>query len=137
MLDIQSLMAVAFAEAARTPPELLQRQGALAVGAVLVIDGEIAMTAYSGENGGTEHAEFALIQKARNSDLNIAGSVVVLTHEPCGKRTIVGAISCADVLIEANVAEVFYCHAEPKPDFRGGARLSQKGVQVTRAILRP
>lgn len=125
-----SFLAKAFDLSRSTPGFLLERPGALAVGALLLTSSGHVFEACSGENGGREHAEEALIVKAAMAEGNISGSTLYVTHEPCGKRTTSGAVSCTQRILDAGIASVFYAVQELKPDYRGADLLRREGVRV-------
>lgn len=54
------------------------------VGAVLVKDGILLGTAYRGQSGSGNHAEFCLLSSLKDRDL--VGSTLYTTLEPCSRR---------------------------------------------------
>jgi diaminohydroxyphosphoribosylaminopyrimidine deaminase/5-amino-6-(5-phosphoribosylamino)uracil reductase len=97
------------------------------VGCVIVQDGAIVAEAATA-SGGRPHAEEQALalggERAR-------GATAFVTLEPCAKRTS-GALSCADLLIQAGIARVVIAASDPHP-FASGVgveRLRTAGVSV-------
>ena len=103
------------------------------VGCVLVKDGAVLAEAASAV-GGRPHAEDLALQAAGAAARD---AVAYVTLEPCGARSIPGAVSCADRLIEAGVARVVVACDDPSPyaSGRGPERLAAAGVPVRRGVL--
>ncbi|MDR1713422.1 MAG: cytidine/deoxycytidylate deaminase family protein [Coriobacteriales bacterium] len=117
-----------------------------AVGAVLVKDKRILATGYNGVPAGIEHcltrgclreqlgipsgqrheicrglhAEQNAIIQAAKYGINIDGSMVYCTTQPC--------ILCAKILINAGITQIVY--AEPYPDEMTMGMLAEAGVLV-------
>ncbi len=91
------------------------------VGAVLVKDGQLLGTAYRGQSGSGNHAEFGLIESLKGADL--IGSTLYTTLEPCSRRNHPKK-PCACWVIESGIKEVFIGIYDPNPKiFRDGWRL--------------
>ena len=103
------------------------------VGCVLVRDGAVVGEAASAR-GGRPHAEDLALQAAGAA---ARGATAYVTLEPCGARSIPGAVSCAERLVEAGVAEVVVACDDPSPyaSGRGPARLAAAGVPVRTGVL--
>jgi tRNA(adenine34) deaminase len=94
------------------------REDEVPVGAVVVLDGEVAGAAHNRVEGArdpTAHAEMlALTQAAgRRGDWRLDGAVVYVTKEPCPM--------CSGALLLARVARVCYAVPDPKLGGLGGA----------------
>jgi diaminohydroxyphosphoribosylaminopyrimidine deaminase/5-amino-6-(5-phosphoribosylamino)uracil reductase len=100
------------------------------VGCVLV-DGGGAVVAEGWHRGaGTPHAEVDALSKVSDA----RGLTAVVTLEPCNHIGRTGP--CADALIAAGIARVFYAVSDPNPVADGGAeRLSAAGVPTSGGIL--
>jgi pyrimidine deaminase RibD-like protein len=99
------------------------------VGAVLVIDGNIAGEAFRGEKKPGEHAEYTLFEHhLRGRALN--GSVLITTLEPCTARK--SHKPCADWIIEKGIGRVVIGMLDPNPAIygQGAARLRRSGIDV-------
>ena len=102
-----------------------------AVGAVVVVDGQIVATG-SHRRAGLEHAEVNALSQAGNK---AAGSTVYVTLEPChhvGRQP-----ACTEALIEAGVQQVVYGMDDPDERCAGqGAQaLIRAGVEVRTGVL--
>jgi pyrimidine deaminase RibD-like protein len=109
-----------------------QNAASFSVGALIAAqDGRVLATGYTRELGENWHAEEVAIEKARQGGIDIAGSVLYSSLEPCGQR-LSGRTCCARHIIEAGVSRVLYCLGEP-PVFvhpRGRQLLLEAGVTV-------
>jgi pyrimidine deaminase RibD-like protein len=122
-----------------TDPALMSRALALAaaqvgrtgenpsVGCVLEKAGIIIAEAATADTGRPHAEEQALAQAGENA----RGAIAYVTLEPCAKRSN-GALSCADLLIQAGIARVVIAARDPHP-FAAGVgigRLRAAGVLV-------
>lgn len=100
------------------------------VGAAIIKDDDIVCTAYRGELGDGDHAEYtALIKKCKNIDLS--GATLVTTLEPCTRRRPKHK-PCALHIIEKGIRKVIIGMIDPTSEIRGkGVLYLQKhNVQV-------
>lgn len=86
-------------------------QGEVPVGAVIVLDGEIAGRGFNqpiGSHDATAHAEIVAIRDAgrRLGNYRLSGATVYVTIEPCQM--------CVGAMVHARVARVVYGTPEPK-----------------------
>ncbi|MGH9751753.1 MAG: bifunctional diaminohydroxyphosphoribosylaminopyrimidine deaminase/5-amino-6-(5-phosphoribosylamino)uracil reductase RibD [Blastocatellia bacterium] len=100
------------------------------VGAVIVKDGRIVGEGYH-RRAGAPHAEAESLRAAGDS---ARGAAMYVTLEPCAHygRT----PPCADALIAAGIAEVYYAVGDPDPRVNGKAhaQLEAAGVVVHRGL---
>jgi diaminohydroxyphosphoribosylaminopyrimidine deaminase / 5-amino-6-(5-phosphoribosylamino)uracil reductase len=85
---------------------------------------------------GTPHAEVDAMNHLATVDgrPDASGLTAVVTLEPCNHTGHTGP--CAEALIAAGIAEVFYAVADPSPPAGGGAlRLAAAGIPTTGGIL--
>ena len=100
-------------------------------------DGEHSATGYH-RGAGTAHAEADAIAKAHAQGLDLAGSTMVVTLEPCNHVGRTGP--CTQAIIAAGIARVVYAVDDPHDPAAGGARdtarrrsaRSQSGLATTR-----
>jgi pyrimidine deaminase RibD-like protein len=89
------------------------------VGAVLADTfGKILHRAHRGEFGAGAHAEYALLEKARNAGSNLTRTVLFVTLEPCtrrGKRK----IPCAVRVAESGISRIYIGTLDPDPRITG------------------
>lgn len=99
------------------------------VGAVVLSpDGEQLALGYH-RGAGTAHAEADAIFEARRQGVDLAGTTMVVTLEPCNHMGRTGP--CAQAIIEAGVSKVIYAVDDPHDPAAGGARtLRAAGVDV-------
>jgi diaminohydroxyphosphoribosylaminopyrimidine deaminase/5-amino-6-(5-phosphoribosylamino)uracil reductase len=105
------------------------------VGCVLIAaDGFSDILAHAATaDGGRPHAEEIALAAAGE---RARGATAYVTLEPCAKRTS-GAMSCADLLIQAGVARVVIAASDPHP-FASGVgveRLRAAGISVEAGLL--
>lgn len=99
------------------------------VGAVVLRpSGEQLITGYH-RGAGTAHAEADAITKARAKGLDLTGTTMVVTLEPCNHVGRTGP--CAQAIIDAGIARVVYAVDDPHDPAAGGAgTLRAAGVDV-------
>lgn len=99
------------------------------VGCVLVKDGRIVGEGFHAK-AGTPHAEAVALRAA---GAEAKGATAYVTLEPCnhyGRNP-----PCAEALIKAQVAEVYYAVADPNPLAKGGAQtLADAGITVHQGL---
>jgi tRNA(adenine34) deaminase len=88
-----------------------ERRGEVPVGAVVVIDGEVAGAGFNqpiGTNDPTAHAEIVAMREAaaRSANYRLTGATLYVTVEPCQM--------CVGAMIHARIARVVYGTREPK-----------------------
>lgn len=96
------------------------------VGAVIVKGGRIIGRGYH-KKAGSDHAEVAAIKNARKSGLDVKGSTMYVTMEPCDHfgRT----PPCVGALLEAGIDEVFVAHKDPS------RKINSKGLKIKIGLL--
>jgi len=103
------------------------------VGAVIVKDGKILSMGYHKYYGGY-HAERDAILSALNAGIDISGSTMYVTLEPCdhyGKTP-----PCTDLIIQSGIKEVYIACTDPNPISGNGAeKLRKNGVDVHIGLL--
>ena len=99
------------------------------VGAVIIgPDGRQLVTGYH-RGAGTAHAEADAIARAAMKGIDLAGSTMVVTLEPCNHCGRTGP--CAQAIIDAGIASVVYAVDDPHDPAAGGAAtLRAAGVGV-------
>ena len=99
------------------------------VGAVVInADGARIVTGYH-RGAGTAHAEADAIDQAKAAGLDLSGTTMVVTLEPCNHCGRTGP--CAQAIIGAGIADVVYAIDDPHDPAAGGAAtLRAAGVRV-------
>ena len=100
-----------FMRAALDQARLAAQAGEVPVGAVLVIDGEVAGAGFNqpiGSHDPTAHAEIVAIRAAaaRVGNYRLTGSTLYVTVEPC--------LMCVGAMVHARVGTVVFGAPEPK-----------------------
>lgn len=100
-----------------------------AVGAVIVKNGEIAGEGGTGRYG-ADHAEVTAIKNARGAGVDLEGSEIFVTLEPCshyGKTP-----PCTKAIVESGIKKVHIPILDPNPvvSGRGVRALIESGVEV-------
>ena len=104
---------------------------AFSVGAILVKDSIKLASGFSREDGSTSHAEELAIEKATMSGIQLNGSTIYSSLEPCTTRSS-RPISCSDLIVSSGIARVVFALREP-PIFvncRGMETLIKAGIEV-------
>ena len=88
-----------------------ERRGEVPVGAVVVVDGEVAGAGFNqpiGTHDPTAHAEIVAMREAaaRRANYRLTGATLYVTIEPCQM--------CVGAMIHARIARVVYGTPEPK-----------------------
>lgn len=101
-----------------------------AVGCVLVNAARVVGTGYT-QKGGRPHAEAVALAEAGDA---AKGATAYVTLEPCAH--IGETPSCAQSLIDAGIAKVFYALGDPDPRVNGGgaAMLEAAGIEVEQGL---
>lgn len=103
------------------------------VGAVIVKDGKILSTGYH-KRYGDFHAERNAILDAFKRNINLDGSTMYVTLEPCdhyGKTP-----PCTDLIIQAGIKKVVVATKDPNPVSGNGIdKLRNNGIEVEVGIL--
>lgn len=99
------------------------------VGAVVIDSSGRQLVTGHHRGAGTPHAEADAIAQAAAAGLNLAGSTMVITLEPCDHVGRTGP--CTQAIIEAGIAEVVYAVDDPHDPAAGGAATLRKaGIGV-------
>ncbi|MFC8037923.1 bifunctional diaminohydroxyphosphoribosylaminopyrimidine deaminase/5-amino-6-(5-phosphoribosylamino)uracil reductase RibD [Paenarthrobacter sp. NPDC057355] len=103
------------------------------VGAVILSpEGEQLATGYH-RGAGTPHAEADAISEARRQGIDIKGTTMVVTLEPCNHVGRTGP--CAQAIIAAGISKVIYAVDDPHDPAAGGAKtLRAAGIEVTSGL---
>ena len=104
------------------------------VGAVIVREGQIVARGWHKKFGGP-HAEIEAINEARSAGVELAGTTMYVTLEPCchfGKTP-----PCTDALLAARIARVVLAMADPFPKVAGQGiqKLRSAGIEVVTGVL--
>lgn len=102
------------------------------VGALVVNAGVIVGRGVTAP-GGRPHAERIALEQA---GAQARGATIYVTLEPCAHRSVSGASSCTDAIIEAGIARVVLAAADPSPFAAGvgAARMRQAGITVVEGV---
>lgn len=122
---------LAIAEARRTPAE--NRHLHPMVAAVAAMQGTILGTAFRGETGPGEHAEYILLDRKLGM-VSLAGATVYTAVEPCTTRHH-AKVSCAQRLIDRRIAKVFIGMLDPNPYLAGRSILLFREAGIDTAFF--
>jgi diaminohydroxyphosphoribosylaminopyrimidine deaminase/5-amino-6-(5-phosphoribosylamino)uracil reductase len=102
------------------------------VGALVVKDGVILGRGVTAP-GGRPHAERVALDQAGEA---ARGATIYVTLEPCARRSVSGAASCTEAILERGIARVVIAAADPSPFAagEGAARLRAAGVEVAEGV---
>lgn len=100
------------------------------VGAVLVKDGSILATAFRGERGAGDHAEYTLFEKKLAPEIDPRGGTLVTTLEPCTDRK--QRKPCSEWIVQKGISKVFIGILDPNPHIysQGLQYLQRHGIEV-------
>lgn len=105
------------------------------VGCVIVGSGGIVIGEGHHRRAGGAHAEVEAMDAAREAGHDVAGSLAVVTLEPCNAHH--RTPPCTEVLLEAGVTRVAYAVSDPHIGKGGAERLRGAGVEVVGGVLEP
>jgi len=100
------------------------------VGCVITNDsGQVLGLGHTQQAGGP-HAEIMALRDAQSRGHNVRSATAYVTLEPCSHQGRTGP--CCDALIDAGIAKVIACSADPNPRVagQGFARMQAAGVSV-------
>jgi 5-amino-6-(5-phosphoribosylamino)uracil reductase len=103
------------------------------VGAVVVTAEGRVFEGYTHETGPRNHAEEEAIAKAVAAGVNLCGSTIYVSMEPCSTRAS-KPVSCSELIIGHGFRKVVFALGEP-PLFAsctGAANLAKAGIEVER-----
>lgn len=104
------------------------------VGAVILAEDGSVLAVGHHRGAGTAHAEADAIAHARKSGIELAGSTIVVTLEPCNHTGRTGP--CTAAIIEAGIARVVYAVDDPHDRASGGAAtLRAAGIEVLSGLM--
>jgi len=99
------------------------------VAAALYRNGKLIATAYRGELGEGDHAEYTLLEKKLNGQ-DVSGAILFTTLEPCTSRKTYK--SCSEWIIEKGISKVYIGMLDPNPKIylEGCKKLKNAGIEV-------
>ncbi len=115
-------MGLAIELASKSPSE--DQRAHPKVGAVLVIDGSIVASAFRGERGAGDHAEYTLFEKKLAPEVDPRGGTLFTTLEPCTDRK--QRKPCSEWIVQKGISKVFIGILDPNP------RIYSQGLQYLR-----
>jgi len=100
------------------------------VGAVIFKDGKILGSAFRGQFGEGDHAEYTLFEKVISGQ-DVADATLFTTLEPCTHRN--NHKPCSDWIIEKKIKHVFIGCLDPNPKIynNGCKKLKAVGIEVS------
>lgn len=100
------------------------------VGAVLVKDKKFLGSAYRGQKGKGDHAEYTLFEKILNG-ADVKGAILFTTLEPCTSRG--SHKPCCEWVIEKGIKHVYVGLLDPNPKIYniGCKKLQSAGIEVS------
>jgi pyrimidine deaminase RibD-like protein/SAM-dependent methyltransferase len=103
------------------------------VGAILAdANGEIIGRAHRGMSGHGDHAEFLLLEKAKEKNQDLKEATLLVTLEPCTARG-PGKTPCVDHILKSGVQDVYIGMLDPNPQICGrGETKLRYSVRVER-----
>jgi len=105
---------------------------AYSVGAIIAApDGVMIADGYSRERGAQSHAEQVAIEKALEAGVDLRGSTLYTSLEPCSVRGS-GLLACTVRILDAGILRVVFALREPPlfVDGHGAEVLAAAGVEV-------
>ena len=85
------------------------------VGAIIIdVSGDIILRAHRGENNNGGHAEYMLLKKAKENNIDLSEATLYVTLEPCTSRG-PGKIPCAQRIADSGIRNVFIGMLDPNP----------------------
>jgi len=103
------------------------------VGAVVVRDGKILASAYRGETGPGDHAEFGALEKKLGETV-VSEATVYTTLEPCTTRHH-PKVPCAERLLERGVRRVVIGMHDPNPNISGKGFLCLRSAKIVTELF--
>lgn len=89
------------------------------IGASLYVDGVLYCSSRSGKRIG-DHAEFTIIEEAKNDDVDFSKSVIFTSLEPCTKHSrSPWSTSCSDYILQVGIPEVYFGCLDANPAITG------------------
>lgn len=103
------------------------------VGAVIVKNDQLLAKGWH-TGAGKPHAERVAIASAKEQGIDISGSTIYVTLEPCSSHG--RTPPCTAGIIEANITRVVYGAEDPNPQHQGSAKivLDQAGISVSTCV---
>lgn len=103
------------------------------VGAAIVRNGELLAKGWH-TGSGKPHAEREAIAAARAEDIDLTGSTIYITLEPCSTQGLTPP--CTDGILDAKISRVVYGAEDPNPSHQGSAKniLENAGVSVSTGV---
>lgn len=101
------------------------------VGVVIIKDENTILKAYRGEKNQGSHAEFVAIEKAKERRIDLQGSILITTLEPCTTRYHKKK-PCAQHILDSGIKKVIVGMIDPNPEIRGKGiiYLQMNGIEV-------
>ncbi len=100
------------------------------VGAAIFKDGQILGTAFRGQLGEGDHAEYTLFEKVLKG-VDVSGATLFTTLEPCTHRN--NHKPCSDWIIEKGIKHVYIGYLDPNPKIynNGCRKLKEAGIEIS------